>query len=410
MRTLLLERYFTKNQPKKARSILLALAQALAFMNDHSQMHGDFCMENAVAFDYTNRVEWKLVDFKSSVAHGEPVLNTMRKNSAPESVRAALEGASPPLASAKHDVWAFGVVLYEVLTDRHLFAGDTLSEELTTEAKLRIANWRGIGSSALALLPDNASKDLVYMCLSRDPGDRPGFKEILAHSYFTRSKHTDRTLVEPSHLYISFSTRGEPIAKDVHYIGGALFDGVSTNLNSAVKKVPGSARERIAKAAMFICALPEDALKRGKCVAELLWAVDAGVPVVAVTSENEVNLEELWQDNDGFDQLKADLEKHLTLRAFTGSLAGSAGSVDSLLAGARGQISAIFEDGSRLIAYRERKYEAEAYIREIFKLAGLLVQTSEAPEKPALENLKIVSFFDASEAASSEYIRNGRWC
>ena len=75
---------------------------------------------------------------------------------------------SPEQARAKSvdqraDIWAFGCVLYEMLTGRAAFAGATLTDTLAAILE-REPNWAALPSSTPAAL-----HRLLRRCLNKDP-------------------------------------------------------------------------------------------------------------------------------------------------------------------------------------------------------------------------------------------------
>jgi eukaryotic-like serine/threonine-protein kinase len=64
------------------------------------------------------------------------------------------------------DIWAFGVVLYEMLTGRTLFAGDTVSDTIAEVLK------RDIDLAALPADTTPALRHVIARCLERDPKKR----------------------------------------------------------------------------------------------------------------------------------------------------------------------------------------------------------------------------------------------
>jgi serine/threonine-protein kinase len=64
------------------------------------------------------------------------------------------------------DVWAFGVVLFEMLTGKQLYSGETVSETLASVIKDN-PTWEGLPSDTPAPV-----RKLLQRCLERDPRQR----------------------------------------------------------------------------------------------------------------------------------------------------------------------------------------------------------------------------------------------
>jgi serine/threonine protein kinase len=76
------------------------------------------------------------------------------------------EQAKGKLADRRADIWAFGVVLYEMLTGRMLFSGETVSETMAFVIT-KEPDWN--------LLPPNTParvRELLRRCLTKDPRNR----------------------------------------------------------------------------------------------------------------------------------------------------------------------------------------------------------------------------------------------
>ena len=76
------------------------------------------------------------------------------------------EQARGKAVDRRADVWAFGVVLYEMLTGRRLFAGETVSDVLAG-VLTREPDWSLLPGATPAFL-----RDLLRRCLDRDPRSR----------------------------------------------------------------------------------------------------------------------------------------------------------------------------------------------------------------------------------------------
>ena len=78
----------------------------------------------------------------------------------------APEQARGGTVDKRADIWAFGVVLYEMLTGRSLFAGPTVSDTLAGVLKSEI-DWRALPAETPA-----AIRGLLRRCLERNPKNR----------------------------------------------------------------------------------------------------------------------------------------------------------------------------------------------------------------------------------------------
>jgi Tol biopolymer transport system component len=78
----------------------------------------------------------------------------------------APEQARGKAVDRRADVWAFGVVLYEMLTGRHAFAGDTVSDTLASVLKT------DPDLTALPEMTPAAIRRLLRRCLQKDPSRR----------------------------------------------------------------------------------------------------------------------------------------------------------------------------------------------------------------------------------------------
>ncbi|CAN5724929.1 hypothetical protein BH18ACI5_BH18ACI5_15080 [soil metagenome] len=78
----------------------------------------------------------------------------------------APEQAKGKVVDKRADIWAFGVVLYEMVTGKRLFEGETVSDVLAAVLRADI-NWRDIPASVPADL-----RRLIVRCLDREPKNR----------------------------------------------------------------------------------------------------------------------------------------------------------------------------------------------------------------------------------------------
>src|SRR5215831_821698 len=161
---------------EEALPIARQIAEALEYAHERGLVHGDL-KPATVKVTSEGRVE--VLDFGLAKA-----LTTDAPVASPESsptltMRASMSGVilgtaaymSPEQAKGKTvdrraDIWAFGVVLYEILTGRQLFHGETIAETLAAVLKTEI-DW-----TALPAETPPSVRLLLKRCLQRDPAHR----------------------------------------------------------------------------------------------------------------------------------------------------------------------------------------------------------------------------------------------
>jgi hypothetical protein len=146
--------------------IVREVAEALAHAHDHEVVHRDVKPAN-VLVDRQGRA--RVTDFGLALTRGltrltvsGAMLGTPRCM-APEQLVSAKEGVGPAT-----DVWALGVLLYEVLTDKPPFPADTLHTLLAQVLASRPTPPRELDPS----IPP-ALSDLCLRALTRNPAARP---------------------------------------------------------------------------------------------------------------------------------------------------------------------------------------------------------------------------------------------
>jgi len=76
------------------------------------------------------------------------------------------EQASGKTADRRADIWSFGAVLYEMLSGKRAFEGESVSETLASVLKLD-PDWNALPKETPASV-----RKLVRRCLSKDRGQR----------------------------------------------------------------------------------------------------------------------------------------------------------------------------------------------------------------------------------------------
>jgi Tol biopolymer transport system component len=161
---------------EEAVPIALQVAEALEAAHEKGIVHRDLKPANVkVRPDGTVKV----LDFglakawEERAASGDPALSPTITSDQTHAgvVLGTAAYMSPEQARGKPvdkraDIWAFGVVLYEMLVGRRLFGGDTTTETLSEVLK------SGIDLSPLPADTPTAVRRLVHRCLDRDPKNR----------------------------------------------------------------------------------------------------------------------------------------------------------------------------------------------------------------------------------------------
>lgn len=100
----------------------------------------------------------------------------------------APEQARGKAVDKRTDIWAFGCVLYEMLTARRAFPGDDVTETLATVVKLE-PNWAALPST----VPSSA-RQAIRVCLQKDPKQRGGDMAAIRQHSMAPSKRRRRPL------------------------------------------------------------------------------------------------------------------------------------------------------------------------------------------------------------------------
>ncbi len=120
-------------QPRDAARLLVKLARAMQFAHEHRVVHRDLKPANVLIASATEPFEVKITDFGLARLYAEEVSSHTKSNAffgtpsymAPEQARGDFKRVGPA-----SDIYALGAILYELLTGRPPFRGDTPMETL----------------------------------------------------------------------------------------------------------------------------------------------------------------------------------------------------------------------------------------------------------------------------------------
>ncbi len=262
-------------------SFALQIAQALEEAHDKGIVHRDLKPQNVKASSEGNA---KVLDFglakamdatsgsasaadfaRSPTIMNSPTLTAVHGTQlgvilgtaaymAPEQARGAA-------VDKRADIWAFGVVLYEMLTGRSLFAGPTVSDTLAGVLKTEI-DWRALPSETPTEI-----RRLLRRCLERNPKERlhdiADARIVLAEVLVGKSDE-----VAPTTAGAVAAPRSRPTRWALAGVAGALVLGLAGGLLLA------RADANVDPELRFPIALPGD------------WKfADADVPLIALSRD-----------------------------------------------------------------------------------------------------------------------------
>ncbi|MHC4174703.1 MAG: protein kinase domain-containing protein [Planctomycetota bacterium] len=149
-------------------SIALQITEAVAAAHEHDVIHRDLKPGN---IKITPEGKVKVLDFGLAKAVGGEALNQQSTVTEPGRVIGTPAYMSPEQARGKpankrSDIWSFGCVLYEMLTSRVPFKGETISDTLAGILEHE-PNWQALSQNTPANI-----QTLLRRCLQKEPRSR----------------------------------------------------------------------------------------------------------------------------------------------------------------------------------------------------------------------------------------------
>ena len=153
---------------QESLSIALQIAEAVAAAHEHDVIHRDLKPGN---IKITPEGKVKVLDFGLAKAVGGEALDQQSTVTEPGRVIGTPAYMSPEQARGKpadkrSDIWSFGCVLYEMLSGRVPFKGETISDTLANILQTD-PEWQALPQS----IPANI-RSLLHHCLEKDPRRR----------------------------------------------------------------------------------------------------------------------------------------------------------------------------------------------------------------------------------------------
>lgn len=156
--------------------IILDMATGLEHIHENGFMHLDFKPENVLV---SNNGVVRIVDFDLAQQIPEKPI-TQKKNPGTPAYMTPEQLSGQPF-DQRVDIFAFGVVAYELLTNQKPFPGDSPAEILARQTdRSGFVNPRQLNPDLPAAL-----EKIVLKCIERDPDKRYAFFSVLMHDLKT---------------------------------------------------------------------------------------------------------------------------------------------------------------------------------------------------------------------------------
>ena len=152
------------------------LCNQVAIMHARGFVHRDIKPPNVLWLQEAN--SWRLIDFGSTVRAGEVVTPEYTLRFAPPELAIALsKGEKVTAAHQSADVWAVGVMAYEIITGETFFPPGASSEDMKAMLTGQQPFPHEVSPEVMKKL--GRLRKVVQVMLCRSPSDRPSISSIL---------------------------------------------------------------------------------------------------------------------------------------------------------------------------------------------------------------------------------------
>jgi serine/threonine protein kinase len=370
---------------------VIGIARCLHHLHARGMVHLDIRPRNICRFPDG----WKLADLDAAADAGQLVGRPGKWSGAfmaPELARLALlrAPAAGLRAEAAMDVWAFGALLFELLSGRQLLASERTKDGLVgVGAQLELLNWRRIDKDRLALvlaentavstLQQRNAQDLVSWCLNARPEERPSMAEVLEHAFLSPERALEplgpelrgdgRASLAHWHFFLShMQTEATDLVRTLCLLMER--NGCRAWLDMQADDITLSGmRAGVRSSDVLLLVLTKGVLFRFYCIAEIFEAITAQKRIVLV-SEEDPRLPDRWDfpawerdwgagDGSDYAWCRQQLTDQLGMAAPEAQRAMDA--VGELVRRRREEV----------IPYRRRQFETEAMLAELFRRCDL---------------------------------------
>jgi len=425
-------------------SVMSDVAASLQILHKSGMIHGDLKGRNILRVNLKGK--WILCDMDASSKMGDPAgLKTSSGNSPPELARLKLscepgEHGNPEAqvdaAKASFDIWAYGVLLYEMCCGHVLFTQDMSNNQIVLAAdKTKLCLWHTISDHELEgvfseLQPtlDEANrgpswlkqvrqdaKSLIRWCLKGDPKLRPSLDQVRKHPFFANYNQIDELAQSPRSA-LSRSAKGASRMQYHMFIShmqaeasgdcGTLFFllkqlGVhcwrDMNANDLTER---GMQQGVHDCECFVLFLTNCVLSRTYCLKEITWALEYGKKIIIVVEQDPRFA--AWE----YDRWIADKCTRIvgSDQYSTGWVQNSYEEVARNHAEVVAEITKQHQEGT-MLPFRRREFEVKALVRQILATAGATwgaqLPPSDVVDQAQLDATRRVRFLIGADAQTT---------